>query len=89
MPAAADAAETRVILVVGTVTLGLAAIAALAAFTARETSRIHMNDLGKKDAVPVPKTNTSECGPRQRPLCPNSAAAAAGSARADADKELR
>ena len=53
--AAADAAETRVILVVGTVTLALAAIAALAAFTARETSRIHMNDLGKKDAVPVPK----------------------------------
>jgi MFS family permease len=53
--AAADAAETRVILVVGTFTLGLAAIAALAAFSARETSRIHMNDLGKKDAVPVPK----------------------------------
>ena len=23
--------------------------------TARETYRIHMNDLGKKDAVPVPK----------------------------------
>ena len=53
--AAADAAETRVILVVGTFTIVLAAIAALAAFIARETSRIHMNDLGKKDAVPVPK----------------------------------
>jgi MFS family permease len=53
--AAADAAEGRVILVVGSFTLGLAIIAALAAFTARETSRIHMNDLGKKDAVPVPK----------------------------------
>ena len=47
--------ETRVILVVGSFTLGLAIIAAIAAFTARETSRIHMNDLGKKDAVPVPK----------------------------------
>ena len=43
------------ILVVGTFTLVFAAIAALAAFSARETSRIHMNDLGKKDAVPVPK----------------------------------
>ena len=41
--------------VVGSFTLVLAAIAAIAAFTARETSRIHMNDLGKKDAVPVPK----------------------------------
>jgi MFS family permease len=53
--AAADAAEGRVIMVVGTFTLGLAIIASLAAFSARETSRIHMNDLGKKDAVPVPK----------------------------------
>lgn len=52
--AAADAAEGRVILVVGTFTLALSVIAAIAAFTARETSRIHMNDLGKKDAVPVP-----------------------------------
>ena len=43
------------ILVVGTFTIVLAAIAAIAAFTSRETSRIHMNDLGKKDAVPVPK----------------------------------
>ena len=53
--AAAEAAQTRVILVVGTFTLVLAAIASLAAFSARETSRIHMNDLGKKDAVPIPK----------------------------------
>jgi MFS family permease len=53
--AAADAAEGRVIWVVGSFTLVFAAIAAIAAFTARETSRIHMNDLGKKDAVPVPK----------------------------------
>ncbi len=53
--AAADAAETRVIMVVGAFTLGLAIIASIAAFSARETSRIHMNDLGKKDAVPVPK----------------------------------
>jgi MFS family permease len=53
--AAADAGEGRVILVVGTFTLVLAAIAAIAAFLSRETSRIHMNDLGNKDAVPVPE----------------------------------
>jgi MFS family permease len=52
--AAAEAAETRVIWVVGSITFGLAIVAAAAAFSARETSRIHMNDLGKKDAVPVP-----------------------------------
>jgi hypothetical protein len=43
------------IMVVDSITLALAGIAALAAFTARETSRIHMNDLGNKGAVPVPK----------------------------------
>jgi MFS family permease len=53
--AAADAADSRVIMVVGTITLVLAVIAAISAFSARETSRIHMNDLGLKDAVPVPK----------------------------------
>jgi MFS family permease len=53
--AAADAADGRVIISVGSITLALAAIAALAAFLSRETSRIHMNDLGMKDAVPVPK----------------------------------
>jgi MFS family permease len=53
--AAGDAAEGRVIMVVGGFTLGLAVIAAIAAFSARETSRIHMNDLGMKGAVPVPK----------------------------------
>jgi MFS family permease len=53
--AAADAGEGRVILVVGTVTIVFAVIAAIAAYFSRETSRIHMNDLGKKDAVPVPK----------------------------------
>ena len=53
--AAADAGEARVIMVVGTFTIVFAVIAAIAAFFSRETSRIHMNDLGKKDAVPVPK----------------------------------
>ena len=53
--AAADAIESNVILTVGSITLALAVIAAISAFTARETFRIHMNDLGKKDAVPVSK----------------------------------
>ena len=43
------------ILVVGTVTIVFAVIAAIAAYFSRETSRIHMNDLGMKDAVPVPE----------------------------------
>ena len=31
------------------------AVAAVAAWSARETYRIHMNDLGRPDAVPVSK----------------------------------
>jgi hypothetical protein len=53
--AAADAIEGNVVLTVGSITLGLAVIAAIAAFTARETYRVHLNDLGSKDARPVPK----------------------------------
>ena len=41
--------------VVGSITFGLAIIAAIAAFSARETFRIHLNDLGKKDAQPIPR----------------------------------
>jgi MFS family permease len=40
---------------IGAWTLGICIIAAIAAFTARETYRVHMNDLGKPDAQPVPK----------------------------------
>jgi hypothetical protein len=40
---------------VGALAFGITVIAAVAAFSARETYRIHMNDLGKPDAVPVPK----------------------------------
>ncbi len=42
-------------LIVGTFTFGCAIIAAIAAWSARETHRIHLNDLGSKDAVPVPR----------------------------------
>ena len=75
------------ILVVGTFTLGLAVIAAIAAFIARETSRIHMNDLGKKDAVPVPEGRVRADADRGKGTCVEIALAAV-SVLADADREL-
>ncbi len=42
-------------LTVGAITFAITAIAAIAAFSARETYRVHLNDLGHRDAVPVPK----------------------------------
>jgi MFS family permease len=42
-------------LVIGAITFGITAIAAVAAYTARETYRLHINDLGHYGAVPVPK----------------------------------
>ena len=42
-------------LVIGTVTLAICCISAIAAWSARETSRVHMNDLGDKSAQPVPE----------------------------------
>lgn len=40
---------------IGGITLAVTVIAALAAWTARETSRIPLNDLGDPDAVAIPK----------------------------------
>ena len=40
---------------IGSITLAVTAIAALAALSARETNRIHMHDLGNPNAVPVEK----------------------------------
>jgi len=40
---------------VGAITFGVAIIAAIAAFSARETYRLHLNDLGHRGTVPVPK----------------------------------
>ncbi|HUL64247.1 MAG TPA: MFS transporter [Burkholderiaceae bacterium] len=45
--------STNIPLTIGAITLGITVIAALAAFTARETYRVHMNDLGDAGAVPV------------------------------------
>ncbi|MFO1144486.1 MAG: MFS transporter [Amaricoccus sp.] len=41
--------------IVGGIAFAVTAIAAAAAWSARETYRIHMNDLGNPDAQPVPK----------------------------------
>jgi hypothetical protein len=40
---------------VGSITFAVTVLAALAAISARETYRVHMNDLGDPDAVPVDK----------------------------------
>jgi hypothetical protein len=40
---------------VGAITLAVTVVAAIAAFTARETYRVKMVDLGNPNAVPVPK----------------------------------
>jgi MFS family permease len=40
---------------IGLITLSITIIAAIAAYTARETYRVHLNDLGKPDAAPVDK----------------------------------
>jgi MFS family permease len=42
-------------LTIGLITLSICAIAAISAWTARETYRVHMRDLGDKNAVPVAK----------------------------------
>jgi MFS family permease len=47
--------SSNIPLTVGAITLGVTAIAAIAAFSARETYRLHLNDLGHRGAMPVPK----------------------------------
>ena len=53
--AAAPPGSANVPLTVGAITFGVTAIAAVAAFSARETYRLHLNDLGRRGTVPVPK----------------------------------
>jgi Na+/melibiose symporter-like transporter len=60
--------STSVPMTIGTVTLCITILAAIAAYSARETYRIHMNDLGKPDAVPVPKPEYDRL--RQQTLTP-------------------
>jgi MFS family permease len=47
--------ESNVPLIVGSITFAIGIIAAVAAWSARETYRVHMNDLGRDDAPVVPR----------------------------------
>jgi len=42
-------------LTIGAITFAITIICAIAAWSARETYRIHLNDLGEPSATPVPK----------------------------------
>lgn len=53
--AAAPPGSSHIPLTIGALTFGITIIAAIAAMTARETYRIHLNDLGHRNAVPVEK----------------------------------
>jgi hypothetical protein len=47
--------STNIPMTIGAITFGITAISAVAAWTARETYRTHLNDLGDPNAVPVAK----------------------------------
>ena len=53
--AVASPGSPNIPLTVGAITFAITVIVAVAAMSARETYRVHMNDLGKPGAVPVPK----------------------------------
>jgi MFS family permease len=53
--AVAPPGSTNIPLTIGAITFGVTIISALAALSARETYRIHLNDLGNAGAVPVNK----------------------------------
>ena len=42
-------------MIVGSLTFGITIIAAVAAFTARETYRMRLEDLGNRNASPIPE----------------------------------
>src|SRR6202171_4480440 len=53
--AVAPPGATGIPFTIGCWTLGITLVAAIAAWTARETYRVHLNDLGNPNAAPVPK----------------------------------
>jgi MFS family permease len=53
--AVAPPGSSNIPLKIGAITFGVATIAAIAAFSARETYRLRLNDLGNPDATPLPK----------------------------------
>lgn len=52
--------STNIPMTVGSIALGVTVIAAIAVWTARETYRVRMHDLGNRDATPVPKAEYDE-----------------------------
>jgi MFS family permease len=54
--AVAPPGATGIPVTIGAITLAVTVVAAIAAFSARETYRVQMKDLGNPDAVPVSKT---------------------------------
>ncbi|MFL5254637.1 MAG: MFS transporter [Rhodopila sp.] len=53
--AVAPPGSANIPLTIGAITFGITAIAAVAAFSARETYRIHLHELGRRDATPISK----------------------------------
>jgi MFS family permease len=53
--AVAPPGATDIPLKIGSLTLAISCVVAIAAWSARETYRTHLNDLGDADAVPVPE----------------------------------
>jgi MFS family permease len=53
--AVAPPGSSNIPLTIGAITLCVAVIASIAAFSARETYSLHLNDLGNPEAVPLPK----------------------------------
>jgi Na+/melibiose symporter-like transporter len=53
--AVAPPGSTNIPLKIGFMTLAIVIISCIAAYSARETYRLRLNDLGKPNATPVPK----------------------------------
>lgn len=53
--AVAPPGASNIPMTIGMITLGVTIVSAFAAYTARETYRVHMHDLGSPTAMPVPK----------------------------------
>ena len=74
--AVAPPGTANIPVIVGSIAFGVCVVAAIAAFTARETYRVHMNDLGDKNAVPVPKAEYDRM--REQTIAKEKLAKAAG-----------
>lgn len=55
--AVAPPGATNIPMTIGAITMGICAVAAIAAYTARETYRLPMKDLGNKDIQPMSKAD--------------------------------